>query len=205
MSDAARTAREAFEERWRDGDRWDIEGAELDAASHARQLELLADRRYRRALEVGCGAGEFTRLLAGIADRVLALDIAPTAIELARGNVPPNVELRVANIMELDAEAEGPLDAVVMSETIYCLGWLYPLFELGWLAERVLAGLTPGGRFLMANTYGRERDYLLRPWLIDTYRDLFCNVGFRLAHDETLRGEKGGAEFTVLVSLFEKS
>lgn len=204
MSEAARIAREAFEERWRDGDRWDIEGAALDRASHARQLELLADRRYRRALELGCGGGAFARLLAGIADDVVAVDIAPTAIELARGAVPPNVELRLANIMELDPEAEGPWDAVVMSETIYCLGWLYPLFELGWLAERVHGALVPDGRFLMANTYGRERDYLLRPWLIDTYRDLFRNVGFRLAREETLRGEKGGEEFVILLSLFER-
>lgn len=204
MSEAARIARKAFEERWRKGDPWEIDGSALDHASRVRQLELLADRRYERALELGCGSGTFTRLLAVIADCVVAVDISPTAIELARGAVPPNVDLRVANVMELDPVSEGSWDAVVMSETIYCLGWLYPLFDLGWLAERTLAGLAPGGRFLMANTYGHERDYLLRPWLIDTYRDLFCNVGFRLAHEETLRGQKGGEEFSILLGLFEK-
>src|SRR6266545_1248279 len=49
--------RAAFEERWRDGDPWDVESSELDRGSYARQVELVADRHYARALELGCGGG----------------------------------------------------------------------------------------------------------------------------------------------------
>ena len=35
------------------------------------------------------------------------------------------IDFRVANIMQYNPRAEGPWDLVVMTETIYCLGWLY--------------------------------------------------------------------------------
>ena len=195
-------ARTAFEQQWSGGDHWQLEH-ELDRRSHQRQLELVADRRYGRALEVGCGAGAFTARLATVADEVLAIDIASGAIERARGRpIDGDVEFRVQNVMELDVEAEGPWDLVVLSETIYCLGWLYPLFDVGWLVSCLLAAAGDRGRVLMANTYGAERDHLLRPWLIDTYRDLFLNVGFVAEHEETLRGEKDGVTFDILISLF---
>ncbi len=201
-----RKAREAFEERWRDGDPWSVQGSALDSASYRFQLSLLAGRRYARALEIGCGAGVFTRMLAGIADRVVAVDIAPSAVKRASAATPPGAEIEylAADVIELDVRAGGPWDLVVMSETIYCLGWLYPLFDVGVLASELHAAASPGGRLLMANTYGGEQDWLLKPWLIDTYRDLVANVGWRLELEKLLRGSKNGVDLDILVSLFEK-
>jgi hypothetical protein len=68
----------------------------------------------------------------------------------------------------------------------------------------LFASIRPGGRFLMANTYGGERDYLLLPFLIDSYRDLCLNVGFRRERESVLRGEKHGVELEILVSLLQK-
>jgi hypothetical protein len=62
-----------------------------------------------------------------------------------------------------------------------------------------------GGQLLMANTCAGVEDYLLRPWLIRTYRDLFINVGYRLATEETFAGAKDGADIEVLISLFGKT
>src|SRR5207245_1938063 len=113
-----------------------------------------------------------------------------------------NVEFRVGDVMELDPALEGPWDLVVMSETIYYLGWLYTFFEVGWLAEQLFEATQPGGRFLMANTYGGgTSNSLMRPWLIDTYRDLFTNVGYKLEAQESFRSEKGGAEFETAIWL----
>jgi SAM-dependent methyltransferase len=192
-----------FEELWR-RDHWRHAESELDLASYARQLELVADRRYGRALELGSGAGIFTRLLAALADEVVGVDVAPSAIERARAGAPTNVHFRLADVREFDPVVEGPWDLAVMSETIYCLGCEWTLFELGWLASRLYESLRPSGRFLMANTYGREQDHVMRPWFINTYQDLFRNVGFTLAHEEVLRGVKDAVAFDVLLTLHER-
>lgn len=200
-------ARAFFEELWKSGDFWELESSEFERTKYARQLAMLDGRRYARALEIGCGAGCFTRLLARIADRIVALDIAPTAIARAgAGGVDPGVvDFLVANIMDWDLRAEGPWDLVVMSETVCYLGWLYSFFDVAWLAAELYAATCGGGRLLMANTCGGVEDYLLRPWLIRTYRDLFLNVGYVLEAEEIFRGTKNGTNLEVLISLFVKA
>jgi SAM-dependent methyltransferase len=195
-----------FEDLWARGDFWDLERSEFEQARYTRLVELLGGRRHARALEVGCGAGTFTRRVAGVADSVVAVDISPTAIERARLASPSMsaVEFRVANIMEYDVKAEGPWDLVVMSETIYYLGWLYSFFDVGWLASEIFAATSDGGRLLLANTQGGVEDALVYPWLIRTYRDLFLNVGYRLEVEDVFRGAKDGADIEVLMSLFVK-
>lgn len=191
---------------WKSGDAWEFESSDYEQARFAAQLAMLAGRRYGRTLKIGCGSGCFTRELTQIADRVVALDISMAAIERARTNMPPDrpggVEFRVANIMEFDVKSEGPWDLIVLSETIYSLGWLYPFFDVALLATNLLEALEPTGRLLLANTYGAEKDWLMRPWLIDTYRDLFRNVGFRLESEQFFEGVKNDHTFRVLMSLF---
>jgi SAM-dependent methyltransferase len=203
---AGQHAREFFDALWCKGDPWDIEGAELTCREHDRLIALLDGQRYRRVLEIGCGAGVFTRRLTAIADAVVALDIAPAAIERARAlNAgPAAVEFRVANVMDYDPRIGGPWDLVVMAEMIYLLGWLYPFFDVAWLASQLFAATADGGRLLLANTtYGMEHPLLL-PWVIRTYHDLFRNVGYQTESEETLRGVKDGVELEILISRFVK-
>jgi SAM-dependent methyltransferase len=199
-------ARSFFEERWRDGDPWRVGSSELDKASHEHQLGLLGEKRYERVLELGCGGGFFTRRLAEIADRIVAIDIASSAVEFARepNFVSEAIDFRVADIVDYDPRAEGPWDLVVMSETIYYLGWVQPLFRVGWLASQLFESTRPGGRFLMANTIGAEKDHLHPTWLVETYRDLFLNVGYRREAEEVVRGVKDSVEYEILVSLLSK-
>lgn len=51
------------------------------------------------ALDIGCGAGEFSRLLAMRSSRVLGLDLSPGMIEIARerSRSYPNIEFQVAD------------------------------------------------------------------------------------------------------------
>jgi SAM-dependent methyltransferase len=202
----AQKAQSFFEGLWSQGDFWQLERSELNQTSFARQRSLLDDRRYGHVLELGCGAGLFTSQLAEIADRVVALDVAPSAIEqaLARGLDPKVVDFRVANIMEYDYRAEGPWDLVVMSETIYYLGWLYPMFEVCWLGSELFDTTADGGRLLMANTYGSRKDHIHLSWLIDTHHDLFLNVGYRRDAEEVVRGVKHTVHYEILVTLFSK-
>lgn len=209
MSDdatAGERARTFFDDLWRRGDYWALESSPFERDKYARQLEMLADRRYRRVLEIGCGAGHFSRALATLADHVLAIDVSPVAIEQARaaGGHADVIEYRVADVMEYKPAADGPFDLVVMSETIYYLGWLYPFFNLGWTACLLFDATTDLGRLLMTNTHGGLKSYLHRPWLIQTYRDLFRNVGYSLEREEPFVGEKNGVELQATLCLFTK-
>lgn len=199
-------AKDFFEDLWKQEDPWGLESSPFEQAKYAHQLALLLGRRYSRALEIGCGSGQFTRILSQAVDRVTALDISQNAIDRARGLGIEfeNAAFVVANIMEYDLRTEGPWDLIVMSETIYYLGWLYSFFDVSWLASELFAVTTDGGRLLMANTFGVANDYLVRPWIIRTYRDLFLNVGFQTDSEEIFKGKKNGVEIEVLISLLAK-
>lgn len=202
---SGRRARSFFEDLWRRGDPWELETSELDQSRYARQIAVLGERHYPQVLEIGCGAGAFTRLLASRSGHVVALDIAPAAIARAVAKpTPEHVEFRVANVMEYDPCREGPWDLVVLAETIYFLGWLYAFFDVAWLAAELFSATRDGGRLLLANTFGGIEDPLLRPWIIRTYRDLFLNAGYRLEAEEILRGVKNDVPLEVLISLFFK-
>lgn len=75
-----------FEVLWKRGDPWSLESSPFEQERYARQLVLLHDRRYSRALDFGCGSRQITRMFFRIADRVTALDISQTAIDRARGS-----------------------------------------------------------------------------------------------------------------------
>jgi 2-polyprenyl-3-methyl-5-hydroxy-6-metoxy-1,4-benzoquinol methylase len=205
---AGQTAREFFDNLWAEQDPWDLETAELDQRRYRRQVELVAQggRRYGRALELGCAGGSFTRHLSGVCDEIVAIDIAENAVARAREahDYACPVDFRVANIMDLDVAADGPWDLVVLTETAYYLGWLYPMFDVAWLAHSVHAATRPGGRLLLANTISGEYG-LMSPWLIRTYRDLFANAGYGVEFEETMSGVKETVHFDTLVTLFGKA
>jgi SAM-dependent methyltransferase len=196
-----------FNDLWTHGDPWGLETSDFERARYARLIAMLDQPRYPRVLEIGCGAGAFTRLLAPLADRLLALDVSSEAIARAqRIQVgPDHVEFRVANVMDYRVKEEGPWDLIVLSETIYFLGWLYSFFDVSWLAGELCAATRVGGQVLLANTQMGMSHPLLLPWIIRTYRDLFLNVGYELRNEEIFRSQKNGVTLEVLISLFCKA
>jgi SAM-dependent methyltransferase len=104
---------------------WDaLAGAETsvyvgDPATGASELEGLfgrlgADPRGGVCVEVGCGPGRMTGALAGRFDRVVAVDVSPAMLDLARAAVTaPNVEFRAVSGERLDGIDDGIADALV--------------------------------------------------------------------------------------------
>ncbi len=99
---------------------------------------------------------------------------------------------------------EEPWDLIVMSETVYFLGWLYSFFDVSWVAAEMFEATRPGGQMLLANTQFETGEPLLRPCIIRTYRDLFLNVGYELNAEKILPGVKHGVSLEVLMTLFRK-
>jgi predicted TPR repeat methyltransferase len=191
---------------WERGDPWDFESSAYERDRCVHLLKMLAGQRYTRVLEIGCGAGYLTRLLAPHADQLVALDISQTAIERARAlsTRQTGVDFRVANIMEYKPQADGPWDLIVFSDTMCYLGWLYPFFDVAYLAVQLFDATRSGGRLMLANSMGDNDDWLLRPWIIRTYRDLFVNVGYTIEGEEAYKAAKKGVDFEVLMTLYRK-
>ena len=165
--EAGRNARAIFEGIWESGDPWSLETSEHEQRRYERHLELLGDRRYGRVLEIGCGAGTFTRQLSPLADRLVAIEVAENAVERARGLGPPaNVDYRVANAMDFDLVGEGPWDLVVLSDTIEYLGWLYTCSEVARFADAAVR--VGDGRWALS---ARKLDLDRRDWAGDALAD----------------------------------
>jgi SAM-dependent methyltransferase len=191
------------EDLWQRGDFWNFEHSAYEQARCERLVALLDDRRYARVLEIGCGAGYFTRFLSHLADHIVAFDIAPAAIARARARSieGATVDFRVANIMDYTWREDGPWDLIVFCDTICYLGWLYSFFDVAWLAAELFAATCRGGRLLLANSMDEVEDKLLLPHIIRTYRDLFLNAGYELETEEIFRGTKNGVDYEILMSL----
>ena len=67
-----------------DADPWRFDISDYEAAKYDHTLSVLQGRRFARGFEVGCANGSLTRRLAGACDRLLAVDVSPTALAAAR-------------------------------------------------------------------------------------------------------------------------
>jgi ubiquinone/menaquinone biosynthesis C-methylase UbiE len=132
-------AQRFFEDIWSREDAWNFDTSSFEKARFNALIGVLQDRHYAKVLEIGCGAGAFTAKLARLSEHIIALDISLTAIEKARQRFGAlqHVSFRTGNVMEVDVVEDGPFDPIVFTETICYLGWLYPFFDLAWLASEL--------------------------------------------------------------------
>jgi trans-aconitate 2-methyltransferase len=105
-------------------------------------LDRLALRGDERVLDAGCGTGRVTAALLERLPRgeVVAVDGSPAMVEEARERLGPRVDVRVADLTEL--ELSPPVDAILSTATFHWIADHDRLFE------RLFAALRPGGRIV---------------------------------------------------------
>jgi SAM-dependent methyltransferase len=115
-------------------------------AMDAALLAAVAAPTPRRVLEVGCGMGQFAeRLLAEVEVELVAVDLSPRMVELARER---GIDARVGDAERLPFE-DDQFDSVVAN-------WmLYHVDDLELALSEFVRVLVPGGR-LVAATIGEE-------------------------------------------------
>jgi SAM-dependent methyltransferase len=112
--------------------------------------------RYRRSLDLGCGAGLLTNRLLACSDTVLGLDISAVAVahasDRAAGTDGPRFQQ--ADMLDLDPALDRRFDLVVVADALY---YLPPAAQtdagLKAIATRLARLLTPDGTLLIANHY----------------------------------------------------
>lgn len=138
-----------------DDDPWNLATSAYEAAKFARTHDVLADRRYRRALEVGCAHGVLTARLAGLCDTLLAIDISTIALARAgeRAGDRPGVTLEHM-AFPVEAPDGAPFDLVILSEVAYYWGAV----DLNRASKWLLRHIRSGGRIILVHYIG-ETDY----------------------------------------------
>lgn len=96
-----------------------------------------------RVLEVGCGSGQATRLLAPHGLRLYAIDIGPRLLALARTRLAPWPEVSFEQIAFEAFASPEPFEAIVSVQAFH---WIDPAIGL----EKAARLLAPGGSLLLA-------------------------------------------------------
>ena len=93
-------------------------------------------------LDAGCGTGRVTAALAERLPRghVIAVDGSPAMVEQARARLGDGVDVRVADLLELELDA--PVDAILSTATFHWIADHDRLFA------NLLGALRPGGRLV---------------------------------------------------------
>lgn len=101
-------------------------------------------------LEIGCGTGMFSRFLAKRADRVMAIDLSPKMIEVAkqRSEGYVNIDFQVADILEWEFPVEQ-FDAIMSIATFHHL-------PLESLLSSLKVALKPGGKLVILDLLEHE-------------------------------------------------
>jgi SAM-dependent methyltransferase len=109
-----------------------------------RWLPLVRERTgILKILELGCGSGADTKVLAREGFQVIALDIAEASIAEARA-AAPTAEIHCQDIRDPWPMSAAGLGAVVASLSLHYFAWDETLL----LAERIHSVLRPGGVLL---------------------------------------------------------
>ena len=102
------------------------------------------------SLEIGCGTGAFSRLLAARSKRVLAIDLSPNMIRVAKSCSQQfdNIEFQVADVMKRDFPLNH-FDNIVSIATLHHL----PTEEL---LSKMKKTLKPGGTLIILDLVKAE-------------------------------------------------
>jgi ubiquinone/menaquinone biosynthesis C-methylase UbiE len=101
----------------------------------------------REALEIGCGTGEFARLLAQRSERVLALDLSSQMIRIARvrSQTYPNISFQQTDALTWDFPVER-FDCIATIATLHHL-------PLNRMLAKMASALKPDGTLMVLDIF----------------------------------------------------
>ena len=136
----------------------------------------------RHTLEIGCGIGTFSRLLAERSEIVTAIDLSPKMIEIAKGlsKSHANIDFQAADVLEA-AFPDESFDAIVSIATLHHL----PFEEV---LPKLKKALKTGGKLLILDLsgIGSVNDFLIgaAAFPLSKILDFFHNGFNRPTKDE---------------------
>ena len=129
--------------------------------------------RGDRALDLGCGTGRPTALLADRYDEVLAVDLSGPMVEFARRRRPaPNVRYEQRDLRDVTTDQDGRFDLVFSAYALHHV-------ELDSALHRIRSLVRPGGQVLLVDVVD-DRSAVPRQWLRrQAWRTLAADLRYR--------------------------
>lgn len=141
-----------------DDDPWAFATSPYERAKYDATIAALGGRHFARALEIGCSIGVLTERLAARCDELVAVDLAPRAVTLARERLAGRPAVVVEHRRVPEELPPGTWDLVVASEVLY----YWDRETLAAAVNRIAAALRPGGSLLAVHWRPPTRTYPLR-------------------------------------------
>lgn len=135
---------EYFDALYQHDDPWSYDVRWYEARKRQICLALLPKKRYAHVLELGCGNGVLTQLLAQRCDQLIAVDANAKAVTLAQARLIHDPHVTVQQCCLPEQYVEGKFDLILVSEIAY---YLEPA-ELCTLIGLIQSSLTDDGMLL---------------------------------------------------------
>jgi ubiquinone/menaquinone biosynthesis C-methylase UbiE len=131
----------------------------------------------KEALDIGCGTGAFSRLLAERCERVQALDLSPEMVRIARERSRDytNIDFQVADVLTWDFPVER-FDCIVSIATLHHL-------PMETVLTKMRDALQPGGTLLVLDLF---KSQTLSDWLVSALA-VPVSLALKLAKSGKLR------------------
>ena len=151
-------SKEFFEEKYRANyDPWKFSSSSYELTRYAEIIRVLEGTTFDSGFEPGCSIGVLTECLADRCRRLLAMDISPTAVAVARQRCAgfPNVAIVEGSLP--DDLPVGSFDLIVFSE----IGYYFERGVLTRIRDLLIEHLAPEGALIGAHWLGVSADHLL--------------------------------------------
>jgi SAM-dependent methyltransferase len=137
-------------------DPWGFATSAYEREKYAATIAMLEGRRFGRAFEIGCSVGVLTALLAPEVDELLAVDVNPRALELARRRCAVAQNVAFEQIIVPGEFPSGRFDFVMVSE----VGYYWSTSDLELAIDRI-ADAASGGIVELVHYLPKVDDYPL--------------------------------------------
>lgn len=131
-------------------DPWGFATSAYEHEKYEATLASLPRQTYGSVLEIGCSIGVLTQRLAQRCSHLLALDVAPSALDTARARCADLAHVHFEQAAIPAQWPDGRFDLIVLSEVLY---FLSP-GDIAASVSLMRAALEPGGNLLLVHWLG---------------------------------------------------
>lgn len=155
--------------------RWFSRKASLHAYNQTKATidTFLTNKKCKRIIEVGCGAGTWTKEIAKYSNTVLAVDISENMLEFAKKNIiSDSIDFRVMDFLNIDESIYNNFDGLV---TIRMLRFTN---DLDLFLQKTISVIKPGGFCLIITV----NPLWIKRKIIGSEEDKRVNITLRYPH-----------------------